>query len=362
MSVRKVLPNTFPIAASAEGFSASLLAHTLASTSCGITVADARQPQMPLIYCNPAFTQVTGYSPEEVLGYNCRFLQGSDTDSGTVTAIRTAIKEGRHLKVVLRNYRKDRTPFWNELVLSPVYSAHGELTYFIGVQNDITSQKQAEDALRDLNRELDDRVYRRTQELLEALQAAAESREQALLIVGLTLEYRNYETKGHTERVTHAAVSLGQALGLEKQLLKDLRWGSYLHDAGKVAVPDNVLLKPGKLTDDEFTLMKRHVLTGVEMLKNLSFLPRTVLEVVRHHHERWDGSGYPDGLSHADTPLLARIFSVVDVYDALTSERPYKGAWSHEQAITEIVQQSGKQFDPRVVEAFLSQDWERPAE
>jgi PAS domain S-box-containing protein len=252
MTIKKILSDTFPIAASADGFSASLLAHALASTSCGITVADARQPHMPLIYCNPAFTRVTGYAPDEVLGYNCRFLQGSDTNPATVAAIRTAIKEGRHLKVVLRNYRKDKTPFWNELILSPVYSEQGELTYFIGVQNDVTSQKRAEDALQDLNRELDERVYRRTQELMEALQAAAESREQALLLVGLTLEYRDYETKGHTERVTHAAGRLGQALGLDKQLLNDLRWGSYLHDTGKIAVPDHVLLKPGKLTSDEF--------------------------------------------------------------------------------------------------------------
>ncbi len=362
MITKKILSNTFPLAASVDGFNESLLAHTLASTSCGITVADACHPQMPLIYCNPAFTQVTGYFPKEVLGYNCRFLQGSDTDPGMVTKIRTAIREGQHLKVVLKNYRKDKTPFWNELILSPVHNAGGKLTYFIGVQNDVTLQKQAEDALRDLNCELDERVYLRTQALMDALQAAAESREQALLIVGLTLEYRDYETKGHTERVTNAAVRVGQALGLEKRLLSDLRWGSYLHDAGKIAISDNVLLKPEKLTNDEFALIKRHVLIGEEMLKNLSFLPRTVLEIVRHHHERWDGSGYPDGLRGADIPLLARIFSVVDVYDALTSERPYKTAWSHEQAITEIVQQSGKQFDPWVVDVFLSQDWKRTVE
>ncbi len=362
MTIKPPLSNTFPLAATTDSFSASLFAHALASTSCGITVADARRPQMPLVYCNPAFTRITGYTPEETLGYNCRFLQGSETDPGTVTAIRTAIKKGQDLKVVLKNYRKDKTPFWNEFILSPVYSAQGELTYFIGVQNDITSQKQAEDALRELNRELDERVHTRTQALMKALQAEAESREQALLIVGLALEYRDYETKGHTERVTHDAVRVGQVLGLEKQRLNDLRWGGYLHDAGKIAISDDILLKPEKLTTDEFALMKRHVLIGEEMLGNLSFLPQTVLEVVRHHHERWDGSGYPDGLSHADIPLLARIFSVVDVYDALTSERPYKVAWSHEQAIIEIVQQSGKQFDPRVVEAFLSQDWKRTVE
>ncbi len=357
-----ILSNAFPIAASADSFSESLLAHALASTSCGITIADARHPQMPLIYCNPAFTKVTGYFPEEVLGYNCRFLQGHDTDPHTVTAIRSAIKKGQHLKVVLKNYRKDKTSFWNELILSPVHNEGGELTHFIGVQNDITSQKQAEDALRVLNHELDERVHTRTKALTKALQAEAESREQALLIVGLALEYRDYETKGHTVRVTHDAVRVGQVLGLEKQRLKDLRWGGYLHDAGKIAISDDILLKPEKLTTDEFALMKRHVLIGEEMLKNLSFLPQAVLEVVRHHHERWDGSGYPDGLNKANIPLLARIFSVVDVYDALTSKRPYKVAWSHEQAITEIVQQSGKQFDPLVVDAFLLQDWQRTVE
>ncbi len=289
-------------------FDGSLLAHAIGSTSCGVTIADARQPQMPLVYCNPAFTHLTGYLPEETLGYNCRFLQGPDTEPGALEAIRTALKTGRRLRVVLKNYRKDREPFWNELILSPIHDDRGELTHFVGIQNDITAQREAEDALRQLNRELDERVFERTRELLEALQAVAESREQALLIVGLTLEYRDYETKGHTERVTRAAVKVGEAMALEPQEVHDLRWASFLHDAGKIAIPDRLLLKPGKLTHEEFELMKRHVLIGEEMLKNLSFLPRAVLQVVRHHHERWDGSGYPDGLRGAAIPLAAGAY------------------------------------------------------
>jgi len=139
-----------------------------------------------------------------------------------------------------------------------------------------------------------------------------------------SLEYRDYETKGHTERVTALAGRLGQALGLGGGELSDLRWGSYLHDAGKVALPDAVLLKPGPLTAEEFGLMQRHVLIGEAMLQELIFLLRRVLGVVRYHHERCDGGGYPDGLAGAQIPLLTRVFSVADVYDALTSV--YKAA------------------------------------
>lgn len=208
--------------------------------------------------------------------------------------------------------------------------------------------------LRNYSGNLEIEVGDRTRQLEKALVSLGESREQALWIVGLTLEYRDFETKGHTDRVTKLALSVGESLELDDAQIRDLRWGSYLHDTGKIAIPDQILLKPGKLTPEEFTRMKEHVLVGEEMLRKLDFLPDTVLGVVRNHHERWDGGGYPDGL-HADTiPLLARIFTVVDVYDALTSKRPYKPAWTSEDALTEIRDNQGTQFDPSVVDAFLT--------
>ena len=179
-------------------------------------------------------------------------------------------------------------------------------------------------------------------------------REAALRALGRVLEVRDDRTFGHTDRVTALTVRLGTALHLGPETLEVLRWGAYLHDIGKVAVPDDILRKPGRFTLEERLVMQTHVVIGDEMLLDEDFLPHGVRAVVRHHHERWDGGGYPDGLSEGEIPLLARIFSVVDVYDALTSERPYKRAWSHEDALAELNRCAGTQFDSQVVQAFLA--------
>ena len=193
----------------------------------------------------------------------------------------------------------------------------------------------------------------------QALERAAglehlhQTREAALRALGRVLEGRDGETFGHTDRVTTLALRLGDALAQSPEALQHLRWGAYLHDIGKVAVGDDVLRKPGALTGAERQLMQRHVVVGDDMLRDEMFVPREVRAVVRHHHERWDGAGYPDGLAGESIPLLARIFSVVDVYDALVSERPYKSAWSPAAALAELQRCAGSQFDPQIVETFL---------
>jgi putative nucleotidyltransferase with HDIG domain len=188
----------------------------------------------------------------------------------------------------------------------------------------------------------------------EHLQAIMRTRLEALRTLALALEIRDLETKGHSDRVTSLSLRIGREIGLNQSEIELLRQGAYLHDIGKIAVPDAVLLKPGKLSPAELEIMKGHTIWGEEMLARLGFLPPKVLEVVRHHHEKWDGSGYPDGLDFESIPLLARIFSLADVYDALTSARPYKEAWSVEQAYTEIADQTRRQFDPELVRAFFS--------
>jgi HD-GYP domain-containing protein (c-di-GMP phosphodiesterase class II) len=142
-------------------------------------------------------------------------------------------------------------------------------------------------------------------------------------------------------------------VGLSESELEALRWGSYLHDTGKIAIPDSILFKPGPLTREEIALMQTHTLRGEAMLRELGFLPEPVLELVRHHHENWDGQGYPDRLKGEQIPLLARIFSLADVYDALTNIRPYKPAWTHEQACANIAGESGRKFEPELPGLFL---------
>ena len=188
---------------------------------------------------------------------------------------------------------------------------------------------------------------------LDLLERERAQHEATLRALGLALEYRDYETKGHTDRVVGLSLAFGRALGLAPEELQALRWGAYLHDLGKVAIPDQILLKPGRLTEEEFVVIRRHTVTGTEMCRDIPFLPDGTRGIVRSHHERWDGSGYPDELKGDGIPLLARVFSLVDVYDALTSERPYKRAWSHEDAVAEIQDQTGRQFDPVLVPAFI---------
>jgi putative nucleotidyltransferase with HDIG domain len=186
-----------------------------------------------------------------------------------------------------------------------------------------------------------------------AEEKASHAREGAIRALGLALEYRDRETKGHTDRVTALSVSIARQLGLSEQEREYLRWGAYLHDIGKISVPDSILLKPSSLSGDEWDVMKSHSVVGYEFARQLGFLPNASLDVVRFHHEKWDGSGYPDGLRGDAIPLGGRIFAVADVFDALMSARPYKKAWSLGEAREEILKYAGTHFDREVVQAFL---------
>ena len=190
-----------------------------------------------------------------------------------------------------------------------------------------------------------ERLEQSNQELLLAYDATIEGWARAL-------DLRDEETEGHSRRVTEMTVELCQALGFTPAQLIDVRRGALLHDMGKMGIPDAVLLKPGKLTDEEWVLMKKHPEYAVQLLSPIEFL-RPALAIPQSHHEKWDGSGYPAGLAGEAIPLVARAFAVVDVYDALTSDRPYRKAWTREQTITHLQNSSGTHFDPEIVEVFI---------
>jgi PAS domain S-box-containing protein/putative nucleotidyltransferase with HDIG domain len=166
------------------------------------------------------------------------------------------------------------------------------------------------------------------------------------------LDLRDKETEGHTQRVTGITIKLARAFGLGEAELVQVRWGALLHDIGKMGVPDGILLKPGPLTDEEWVLMKKHPTFAYEMLIPIHYL-RLALDIPYCHHEKWDGTGYPNGLKGNLIPLVARIFAVVDVWDALTSDRPYRKAWSKEKSLQHIQAGIGAHFDPQVVKKFL---------
>mgnify|MGYP000137061488 FL=1 len=166
------------------------------------------------------------------------------------------------------------------------------------------------------------------------------------------LDLRDRETEGHTQRVTELTVRIAQAMGVPGTELVHIRRGALLHDIGKLGIPDAILLKPGPLSEEEWEVMRRHPDYAFRWLAGIEFL-RPALDIPYCHHERWDGGGYPRGLKGEEIPLAARIFAVVDVFDALTSDRPYRKAWSRDEALRYIHEQAGRQFDPKVVEVFL---------
>jgi putative two-component system response regulator len=198
------------------------------------------------------------------------------------------------------------------------------------------------------NRDLEKIVGERTRELKD-------SRIDVIRRLGFASEYRDNETGMHIMRMSRYAAELARALGMSAEDCELVLTTSPLHDVGKIAIPDRILLKPGPLTPDEWEIMKTHAEIGGRLLSGGSSAFLSMAEMIAlTHHERWDGSGYPRGLKGEDIPLVGRICSVCDVFDALTSERPYKKAWSFEDAIKEIARLSGASFDPKVVEVFLS--------
>jgi putative nucleotidyltransferase with HDIG domain len=206
---------------------------------------------------------------------------------------------------------------------------------------------------RHYQQELEKKVRERTLELNSALHDIEESYRITLEALATALDAREHETQAHSQRVQEYALTLGRSLGLDSDDLIHVGRGALLHDVGKIGVPDSILLKPGKLTPDEWVEMKKHPQIGYEILKEIHFL-EPAAEIVLAHQERWDGKGYPNGLAGTDIPLGARIFAVVDTLDAMTSDRPYRRALSFQMALDEVHRCSGSQFDPTVVETFLN--------
>jgi putative two-component system response regulator len=182
-------------------------------------------------------------------------------------------------------------------------------------------------------------------QLLTAYEATIEGWSHAM-------DLRDKETEGHSRRVTELTLKLAKAFGMSEEELLHIRRGSLLHDMGKLGVPDSILHKPASLTDEEWTVMRKHPQFAYEMLYPIEYL-RSSLDIPYCHHEKWDGTGYPRGLKGEEIPISARIFAIVDVWDALTSDRPYRPAWTKEKALSYIQEQSGKHFDPQLYSLFL---------
>ena len=183
-------------------------------------------------------------------------------------------------------------------------------------------------------------------QLLNAYEATIEGLSHAL-------DLRDRETEGHSRRVTELTIQLAQAMNIGETEITHYRRGALLHDMDKIGIPDSILHKPDTLTEEEWTIMRKHPQLAYEMLSPIEYL-RPALDIPYSHHEKWDGSGYPRGLKGEEIPMSARLFAIADVWDALTSDRPYRVAWSETEALAYIREQSGRHFDPTVVELFFN--------
>jgi putative two-component system response regulator len=282
------------------------------------------------LHANPRLCAIVGYTEDELRARTfAAITHPEDLDNDLALFQRALAGEIGHYQMLKRYVHRDGHLVWVLLMAAIVSGPTGLPDYCIAVIEDVTERRQASESAR-LGQ----------LEVLERLAAAA--------------EYRDDDTGQHTHRVGTLAADLAKVLGLPAEQVDLVRRAAPLHDVGKIAIPDSILLKPGRLTPEEYTVMQAHALVGARILSGgRSPLVQMAERIARSHHERWDGTGYPDRLAGEQIPLEARIVAVADVYDALTSDRPYRPAWPRERVLAEIAQGAGTHFDPRVARAFL---------
>ncbi|MGD9675311.1 MAG: HD domain-containing phosphohydrolase [Candidatus Bipolaricaulia bacterium] len=264
-----------------------------------------------------------------------------------------AVEVTRHRIVAGKHFFLDEAKEWSGF----------EFIYILGGALTLTGEGEGS-TLRSgdylYHRGLPERAYFRVDEDVDLLMVSSppsyhliKDEIQEMMALARSVEEKDEETEGHCHRLERLAIRTGERMGLSAQRLIDLSYGAYLHDIGKVRVPDGILNKAGPLSDEEWVEMRRHPEHGADMLREKAFL-KEASQIVLAHHENYDGSGYPSGTRGEEIPIEARIVAVVDAYDAITSERPYQSALAKQTAVLELKLNAGTQFDPRVVRAFLS--------
>jgi PAS domain S-box-containing protein len=293
---------------------------------------------------NPAWERVLGHSPQTICSRPfIEFVHPDDRDA--TIAETAALASGERDTIGFRNRYRAADGDYRWLEWSARAGRSGGVIH--AVAREVSAQHEAERQHAVDAETLEVKVAERTRELDAA-------RAETLQRLALAAEYRDDATSQHTQRVGATAAEVGARLGLDSQQVATLREAAPLHDVGKLAIPDTILLKPGKLSVEEYELMKTHATLGARLLSGSSSPVLQMAAVIAaSHHERWDGEGYPAGLVGEAIPLVGRIVAVADVFDALTHDRPYKSLWPVEQAISEIRRAAGTQFDPEVVAAFM---------
>ncbi len=302
------------------------------AAAIGMALAD---PEGYWLRVNPALCEIVGLTEADLLRSTIDALIHPDDVENAVNLMGRALAgEIGSFQTEQRFIHQNGKILWIRLSMSVVRNLAGRTLHFVTQMEDITRRKQAEELAGGLFAELQ-----------EAYDATIAGWARAL-------DLRDHETEGHSRRVTEVTLRLARAMGIPDAELVQIRRGAFLHDIGKMGVPDAILLKPGDLTAEEWPIMRQHPTLAAAMLEPIAFL-RPALDIPYCHHERWDGTGYPRGLIGEQIPLAARIFAVVDIWDALRHDRPYRSAWPEEAVRAHLRSLAGTHLDPTVVAAFL---------
>lgn len=288
-----------------------------------------------VLYISPACETILGYRPEELTG-TISFDIVHEDDRSFFKNLLNGNRYDATYTITYQALHKNGHFVWLESSARAILDRKTDAISEIQIASrDITERKKSEKALQDAHGHLQ-----------EAYQRTIEGWVRAL-------DLRDRETEGHTQRVTELTIKVARTLGFSEEELTHIRRGALLHDMGKMAIPDEILQKPGPLNEAEWEKMRLHPIYAYEMLSPISYL-HPALDIPYCHHERWDGSGYPRGLKGEDIPLIARLFAIVDVWDALCSDRPYRKQLPKAEVVGYLREKSGELFEPRLVDAFLA--------
>ena len=283
-----------------------------------------------ITYCNDLFYEISGYTEDELLGKPYSYIINPKINNEDIEKVWKHIESGNIWKGKLQNLSKDGKVFYFATTIVPLKDKNGNIFEYISIRKDITELINLHNEIEQTQREL---IYK----------------------LGEIAETRSQETGYHLKRVAEYSKLLALKYGLSKEEAEIIKFASPMHDIGKIGIPDSILNKPGKLTPDEFEIMKNHVSIGYDMLKNST---REILKasaiIANTHHEKWDGTGYPNKLKENNIHIYGRITAIADVFDALGSDRPYKEAWTLDKILNLFKDQKGKHFDPKLIEIFFN--------
>ena len=283
-----------------------------------------------ITYVNDKFCDISGYTREELIGHHHNIIRHQDMQKNTFTNLWQTILAKKPWYGIVKNRKKDGSFYTVEATINPILNSDNEIIEFIALRNDIT-------------------------DVIKLQQEIEETQEDIILRMGEIGEVRSQETGKHVKRVAAYSELLAKCYGLSKTEIKNLTVASPMHDIGKVAIPDTILNKPGKLTKEEWKIMQRHAEIGYHVFKDS---PRELLKtaaiIAYEHHEKYDGSGYPRGLVGKNIHIFGRISALADVFDALGSDRCYKKAWDDEKIFKLLKEERGKHFDPKLIDIFFT--------